>query len=232
MYALPWELSEAGVRRYGLHGSSYEYIASVLPDVAPEIAEGCVIVAHLGSGASLCAMSGRKSIDSTMGFSALDGIPMGTRPGSVDPGVLLYLMRERKMSVEALEKLLYYESGLLGLSGISNDMRILLESAEARARLAIDYFVHRIAMAIGALAAALGGLDGLVFTAGIGENSPEIRARVVERCGWLGMKLEDKANNAGGPRITTTGSKVSAWVIATNEELMIARHTCAVCKLG
>jgi len=231
LYALPWEFYEAGVRRYGLHGLSYEYIASALPQVAPEIAGGRVIVAHLGSGASLCALRAGKSMDSTMGFSALDGIPMGTRPGGLDPGVLLYLLRERKMTYKSLEKLLYHESGLLGLSGISNDMRILQESSEPRARLAIDYFVHRVAMTIGALTACLGGLDGLVFTAGIGENSAMIRARVVELCAWLGMKLDERANAAAGPRITTAESKVSAWVVPTNEELMIARHTCALCEI-
>ena len=231
LYALPYELYEAGVCRYGLHGLSYEYIASALPTIAPGIANGRVIVAHLGNGASMCAMHQGRSIDSTMGFSALDGIPMGTRPGSVDPGVLLYLLRDRGMSVKDLEQLLYHKSGLLGLSGISNDMRILEASTEARARLAIDYFVHRIAKEIGALTAVLGGLDGLVFTAGIGENSHTIRARVIERCGWLKMKLDTEANNHGGPRITTEDSAVSAWVIPTNEELMIARHTCATCGI-
>ena len=221
LYALPWELYEAGVRRYGLHGLSYEYIASALPEVAPEIAGGRVIAAHLGSGASLCALREGKSEDSTMGFSALDGVPMGTRPGALDPGVLLYLLGERRMSFKELEKLLYKESGL----------RILLGSAEPRARLAIDYFVHRIAREIGALTACLGGLDGLVFTAGIGENSAEIRARIVERSGWLGMRLDAEANGRGGPRITTTDSRVSGWVIPTNEELMIARHTHARCEL-
>jgi acetate kinase len=231
LYALPMEFYEAGVRRYGLHGLSYEYIASVLPQIAPVIAHGRVIVAHLGSGASLCAMYQGKSMDSTMGFSALDGIPMGTRPGSVDPGVLLYLLRDRGMSIKELEQLLYHKSGLLGLSGISNDMRILEESTEPRARLAIDYFVHRIAKEIGALTAVLGGLDGLVFTAGIGENSAEIRGRIVERCAWLKMTLDDKTNNSGGPCITAAASAVSAWAIPTNEELMIARHTCATCGI-
>jgi acetate kinase len=231
LYALPMEFYETGVRRYGLHGLSYEYIGSVLPQIAPAIANGRVIVAHLGSGASLCAMYQGKSMDSTMGFSALDGIPMGTRPGSVDPGVLLYLLRDRGMSIKELEQLLYHKSGLLGLSGISNDMRILEESTEPRARLAIDYFVHRIAKEIGALTAVLGGLDGLVFTAGIGENSAEIRGRIVERCAWLKMTLDDKANNRGGPCITAAASAVSAWAIPTNEELMRARHTCATCGI-
>jgi acetate kinase len=228
LYALPREYYEVGVRRYGFHGLSYEYIAAALPQVAPEIANGRVIVAHLGSGASLCAMRGGKSIDSTMGFSPLDGIPMGTRTGAIDPGVLLYLIRERAMSHTALEELLYKKSGLLGLSGISNDMRVLLESSDPRARLAVDYFVHYVAKEIGALSAVLGGLDGLVFTAGIGENSAEIRARIVNACGWLGMTLDPDANQRGELCISAADAAVSAWVVPTNEELMIARHTLAL----
>jgi len=228
LYALPWKYYEAGVRRYGFHGLSYEYIAATLPRVAPEIADGRVIVAHLGNGASLCALRAGKSQDSTMGFSPLDGIPMGTRPGGIDPGVLLYLAGQHGMSPAALEDLLYRESGLLGLSGISNDMRMLLESREPQARLAVDYFVHYVAKEIGALAAVLGGLDALVFTAGIGENSAVIRARIVNACGWLGMTLAADANQQGGPRISAKGSAVSAWVVPTNEELMIARHTYAL----
>ena len=224
VYALPWAYYEAGVRRYGFHGLSYEYIASVLPQVAPAIAQGRVIVAHLGSGASLCALRAGKSVDSTMGFSPLDGIPMGTRPGALDPGVLLYLVGQRGMSAAALEKLLYKESGLLGLSGVSNDMRLLQESAEPRAQLAVDYFVHYVAKEIGALAAVLGGLDALVFTAGIGENAPAIRARIVAACGWLGMRLDQDANQRGDACISTAASSASAWVVPTNEELMIARH--------
>ena len=227
-YALPWGYYEAGVRRYGFHGLSYEYVAATLPQVASGIANGRVIVAHLGSGASLCALRDAKSQDSTMGFSPLDGIPMGTRPGGIDPGVLLYLVGQCGMSAEALEKLLYKDSGLLGLSGISNDMRVLLESTEPRAQLSIDYFVHRVAREIGALAAVLGGVDGLVFTAGIGENSVEIRARIVKACAWLGMTLATDANQSGGSCITTADSAVSAWVVPTNEELMIARHTHAL----
>ena len=227
LYALPWEYYEAGVRRYGFHGLSYEYIASALPNVAPEIARGRVVVAHLGSGASLCAMKAGQSVDCTMGFSVLDGVPMGTRPGALDPGVLLYLIGHRGMTAKEVENLLYYESGLLGLSGVSNDMRLLEESDEPRAWLAIDYFVHRIAKEIGALAASLGGLDGLVFTAGIGENSPEIRARVVGACEWLGVTLDADANARGERRISVADSKASAWVVPTNEELMIARHTVA-----
>jgi acetate kinase len=225
IYALPWEYYEAGVRRYGFHGLSYEYIAAALPRVAPGIAGGRVIVAHLGSGASLCALRAGVSVDSTMGFSALDGLPMGTRPGGLDPGVLLYLVGERGLTAAALEKLLYKESGLLGISGVSNDMRLLLASEEPRARLAVDFFVHRVAREIGALAAVLGGVDGLVFTAGVGENSAEIRARVVAACAWLGVALDADANRRGGPRISTADSDVSAWVVPTNEELMIARHT-------
>jgi acetate kinase len=231
MYALPWEYYEAGVRRYGFHGLSYEYIAGELLRVAPAIANGRVIVAHLGSGASLCALQAGKSVDSTMGFSPLDGIPMGTRSGAIDPGVLLYLVGQRGMTSAALEQLLYRESGLLGLSGVSNDMRPLLESPEPRARLAVDYFVHYVARAIGALTAVLGGLDALVFTAGIGENSPEIRARIVQACAWLGITLDADTNQCGGACISAAGSAVSAWMIPTNEELMIARHAHALVKV-
>jgi acetate kinase len=230
LYGLPWEYYEAGVRRYGFHGLSYEYIASALPVFAPEVAEGRVIAAHLGNGASLCALQARRSVDSTMGFSVLDGLAMGTRPGALDPGVLLFLISHRGMGASELETLLYHESGLLGLSGVSNDMRVLLASSQPRARLAIDYFVHRAAKEIGALAASLGGLDGLVFTAGIGENSPAIRARIMERCAWLGLTLDPEANARGGLRISAADSKVSAWVVPTNEELMIARHTLAILK--
>jgi len=228
LYALPWGYYEAGVRRYGFHGLSYEYIATALPKVAPGIAGGRVVVAHLGSGASLCAMRAGTSVDSTMGFSALDGLPMGTRPGGLDPGVLLYLVAQRGMPPAELEKLLYKDSGLLGISGVSNDMRVLLESRNPRARIAVDYFVYRVAREIGALAATLGGVDGLVFTAGIGENSAEIRARIVDASGWLGVTLDAEANRRGGPRISPDGSAVSAWVVPTNEELMIARHTHAL----
>jgi acetate kinase len=228
LYALPWNYYESGVRRYGFHGLSYEYIAATLPQVAPEIAEGRVIVAHLGSGASLCALHAGRSVDSTMGFSPLDGIPMGTRPGALDPGVLLHLLNQHGMSGSDLEELLYRQSGLLGLSGVSNDMRVLLESTEPRARLAVDYFVHQVAKQIGALAAVLGGIDGLVFTAGIGEHAPAIRARILRACAWLGVAVDTTANACGGPRISAVDSAVSAWVIPTDEELMIARHTYAV----
>jgi acetate kinase len=222
---LPAEIRSAGVQRYGFHGLSYEYIASVLPSVAPEIAGGRVIVAHLGSGASMCALKNGKSVDSTLGFTALDGLCMGTRPGAVDPGVILYLFQGLGLSVKEVEAILYKKSGLLGVSGVSNDMRALLASSEPAARLAVDYFVYRAAKEIGALAAVLGGIDGLVFTAGIGENSPEIRKRICEASAWLGIELDEKANTGKGPRISTKGSAVSTWMIPTNEELMIARHT-------
>jgi acetate kinase len=222
---LPREICGAGVQRYGFHGLSYEYVASTLPTVAPEIAGGRVIVAHLGSGASMCALRGGKSIDSTLGFTALDGLCMGTRPGAIDPGVILHLVQDRGLSAQALETILYKKSGLLGISGISNDMRVLLASAEPAARLAVDYFVYRAAKEIGALAAVLGGIDGLVFTAGIGEHSAEIRTRICEASAWLGIELDGDANARHRPRISSLGSRVSAWVIPTNEELMIARHT-------
>jgi acetate kinase len=221
---LPRELRKSGIQRYGFHGLSYEYIASVLPRVAPEIADGRVIVAHLGSGASLCALLAGKSIDSTLGFTALDGLCMGTRPGALDPGVVLHLFQGLKLSAGEVETILYKKSGLLGISGISNDMRDLLDSSQPEARLAIDYFVYRAAKEIGALAAVLGGIDGLVFTAGIGENSAEIRRRICESSAWLGIVLDAEANAAARPRITARESPVSAWVIPTNEELMIARH--------
>ena len=222
---LPRELREAGVQRYGFHGLSYEYIASVLPQVAPEIANGRVIVAHLGSGASLCALKNGKSVDSTLGFTALDGLCMGTRPGALDPGVVLHLFQSLNYSVKEVETLLYKKSGLLGISGISNDMRDLLGRSEPSARLAVDYFVYRAAKEIGALAAVLGGLDGLVFTAGIGENSPEIRKKICDASAWLGLEIDEAANTNRHSRISTARSGISVWVIPTNEELMIARHT-------
>jgi len=222
---LPRELRQAGLQRYGFHGLSYEYIASVLPEVAPKIANGRVIVAHLGSGASLCALKEGKSVDSTLGFTALDGLCMGTRPGTLDPGVVLHLFQSLNLSAKEVETLLYKKSGLLGISGISNDMRDLLGRAEPEAQLAVDYFVYRAAKEIGALTAVLGGVDGLVFTAGIGENSPEIRERICSASAWLGVELNESANRNRGPEISTSRSKVSVWVIPTNEELMIARHT-------
>jgi len=225
MFALPYALHEAGVRRYGFHGLSYEYIASRLPSVDEKAATGRTVVLHLGNGASMCALSSGRSVASTMGFTAVDGLPMGTRAGSLDPGVVLYLIDERGMDTRAVEKLLYQQSGLLGVSGIASDMRTLLASDSPRARLAIDLFVYRIGRELGSLAAALGGVDAIVFTAGVGENSAEIRARVCRAARWLGVELDDAANAVGGPRISTATSRVAAWAIATNEELMIARHT-------
>lgn len=221
---LPREIRDAGVQRYGFHGLSYAYIASVLPEVAPEIADGRVIVAHLGSGASLCALKERRSVDSTLGFTALDGLCMGTRPGSIDPGVILHLFQTVGLSASDVEKMLYKQSGLLGISGISSDMRVLLASDEPSARLAVDYFVYEAAKQIGALSAVLGGVDALVFTAGIGEHSAEIRRRIVEATAWLGLALNHDANERHECRISTADSKMSAWVIPTDEELMIARH--------
>jgi acetate kinase len=222
---LPQSICKSGLKRYGFHGLSYEYIASVLPNVAPEIAQGRVIVAHLGSGASLCALKAGKSVDNTLGFTALDGLCMGTRPGALDPGVVLYLFQNLGLTPKEVEAILYKQSGLLGISGISNDMRDLLARDEPGAGLAVDYFVYRAAKEIGALTAVLGGIDGLVFTAGIGENSPAIRERICKACSWLGVELDSKANTSGRTRISTKQSNVSAWVISTNEELMIARHT-------
>jgi acetate kinase len=228
---LPREIRSAGVQRYGFHGLSYEYIASVLPQVAAEVARGRVLVAHLGSGASLCAIKNGKSIESSLGFTALDGLCMGTRPGAVDPGVILYLFQTLGLSAEEVETILYKKSGLLGISGKSNDMRVLLSSDDPDARLAVDYFVYRATREIGALAAVLGGIDALVFTAGIGERSAEIRRRICEASAWLGIAVDAAANERHGPRITQPGCRVSAWVIPTNEELMIARHTWALLGL-
>jgi acetate kinase len=221
---LPREFRQAGMQRFGFHGLSYEYIASILPQVAPEIAQGRVIVAHLGSGASMCAIRAGKSIDSTFGFTALDGLCMGTRPGALDPGAVLHLFQGMQLSAKEVESILYKKSGLLGISGISNDMRDLLGRSEPEARLAIDYFVCRAAKECGGLASVLGGVDAIVFTAGIGQNSPEIRRRILSAIAWLGVELDLQANEDGGPRLTTQESKISAWVIPTNEELMIARH--------
>lgn len=223
--ALPAALREAGVRRYGFHGISYEYIASTLPAVEARAAGGRTVVLHLGNGVSMCALNACKSVATTMGFSALDGLPMGTRCGALDPGVILYLMQSMGMNAQQIEKLLYRESGLLALSDISSDMRTLLESPDPRAQLAVDVFVYRIGRELGSLAAALGGLDAIVFTAGIGENSPVIRERVCRSAAWLGLELDEAANAAPRPRISTEHSRVSAWVLHTNEELMIAKHT-------
>jgi acetate kinase len=229
-YALPRRFHGDGIRRYGFHGLSYEYIASVLPEVAPEIAKRRVVVAHLGSGASMCAITAGRSIDSTMGFTALDGLPMGTRCGALDPGVVLHLIRAHGMDADAIERMLYHECGLKGVSGISNDMRALLASDDERARQAIDLFVWRICRELGALAAVQGGLDGLVFTAGIGERSAEIRKRVCDKAAWLGIELDLAANARGGPRISADRSRVAVYAISTDEEQMIARHTLAVLR--
>ncbi len=224
-FAIPAELHDAGVRRYGFHGLSYEYVAAALPSVDARAAAGKVVVCHLGNGSSMCAIDAGKSIASTMGFTAVDGLPMGTRSGAVDAGVLLYLMDERKMDARAIEKLIYNQSGLLGMSGISSDMRKLLESDDPRARTAVDVYVYRIGRELGSLVAALGGLDALVFTAGIGENSGAIRERVCHAAVWTGLQFDAQANGSGKARISTAQSRVSAWVVPTNEELMIARHT-------
>lgn len=229
-FALPHELHDAGIRRYGFHGLSYDYIASALRARAPDIAAGRVIVAHLGAGASLCAMRAGKSIETTMGFTALDGLPMATRCGNLDPGVILHLLQQRGMGAEAIEDLLYHRSGLLGVSGISADMRDLLGSPDPRAAYAVELFVYRISREIGALTAALGGLDGLVFTAGIGEHAPEIRRRVCKRSRWLGIVLDPNANERGDECISESASSVSVWVIPTDEERMIARQTIAVLR--
>jgi acetate kinase len=224
-FALPRRYAEEGVLRYGFHGLSYEYVASVLPGTDARAAAGRTVVAHLGNGASLCAMRAGQSVATTMGFTAVDGLPMGTRCGALDPGVLLYLMDRHGMDTRGLEKLIYQESGLLGVSGISSDVRTLLASPDPRAAEAIDLFVYRIGRELGSLAAALGGLDALVFTGGIGENSAVIRGRVCRDAAWLGVERDEAANEARGPRISRPGSRVAAWVIPTNEELMIAQHT-------
>ena len=224
-FAIPEHFYREGVRRYGFHGLSYEYIAGRLCEVAPTVANGRVIVAHLGSGASMCALAGGKSIESTMGFTALDGLPMGTRPGQIDPGVLLYLMTEKAMVPAAIENLLYHESGLKGLSGVGNDMRELEASDAPGAALAIDYFVYRVGLNAGLLAAALGGLDAFVFTAGIGENSISIRARIAEKLAWLGVIFDAMANERGKSLISRPEGRVGLYVVPTDEELMIARHT-------
>jgi acetate kinase len=224
-YAIPDALYREGVRRYGFHGLSYEYIASKLPKAAPEIAAGRVIVAHLGSGASMCAIVAGKSVESTMGFTALDGLPMGTRPGQLDPGAVLYLLSEKQMQADAIQAFLYQECGLKGLSGISNDVRDLLATSSPRAKLALDYFVYRICLFAGMLAAAMGGLDGIVFTAGVGENAAPIREAVLRRLDWLGVKIDQVRNAQGGPCISRGDSAIKCYVLPTDEELMIARHT-------
>ena len=224
-FALPHALSDEGIKRYGFHGLSYEYIASVLHDHLGAGADGRVVIAHLGAGASMCALHRRRSVATTMGFTALDGLPMGTRTGALDPGVILHLMSERGMTLAEITELLYKQSGLLGLSGVSSDVRDLLASDSPRAARALDVFVYRAGRELGSLAAALGGLDALVFTAGIGEHAPSIRARICRDAAWLGIRLDEAANERGGPCISAAGSPAGAWVIPTNEELMIARHT-------
>ena len=224
-YAIPHQLHAEGVRRYGFHGLSYEYVAKTLPQVAPEIAKGRVIVAHLGSGASMCALKGGRSIESTMGFTALDGLPMGTRPGQIDPGVVLYLLSEKGMSASNAQNFLYRDCGLKGLSGVSNDMRELETSEDPKAKLAVDYFVYRVGLNAGMLAAALQGLDAFVFTAGIGENSVRIRARIADQLGWLGVTLDEAENSRHARLISRSDSRIPVYVIPTDEELMIAQHT-------
>lgn len=224
-FALPRSITDRGVRRYGFHGLSYEYIAQALPAYDPGAAHRKTIIMHLGNGCSMCALMNGRSVASTMGFTPVDGLPMGTRCGALDPGVMLYLMDELGMDARAIEKLIYQQSGLLGVSGISSDMRVLQASSEPGAKTAIDLFIYRIGRELGSLTAALGGLEAIVFTAGIGENSAILRERVCHDARWLGVELDTAANNAGGPPISTAASRVVAWVIPTNEELMIARHT-------
>jgi acetate kinase len=227
-FAIPESLYKEGVRRYGFHGLSYEFIARRLLELSPGAAKSRAIIAHLGSGASMCALADGRSIESTMGFTALDGLPMGTRPGQIDPGVVLYLVSEKGMSAEAVQTFLYNDCGLKGLSGVSNDMRVLETGDEPSAKLAIDYFVYRIGLYAGMLAAALGGLDTFVFTAGIGENSAGIRARIVDKLQWLGAELDANANAAQKLVISRPDSRVKVFVIPTDEELMIAEHTLAL----
>jgi acetate kinase len=225
-FALPRDLTAEGIRRYGFHGLSYEYIASTLPDViGQDAADGRIVVAHLGNGASMCAMHRRKSVATTMSFTTLDGLPMSSRCGSLDPGVILYLLQEKRITAEAIANLLYRSSGLLGVSGVSDEMKTLLASESPHAAEAVSLFVYRVSRELGSLASALGGLDALVFTAGIGEHAPEIRRRVCELAAWLGVKFDPAANAAGGPRISEAGSRVSVWVIPTDEDLAIGRHT-------
>ena len=227
-FALPRSITDRGVRRYGFHGLSYEYIAGALPRYDEKAAAGRTVVLHLGNGSSMCAMANGRSVASTMGFTAVDGLPMGTRCGNLDPGVIVYLFDEMKMDARAVEKLIYQQSGLLGVSGISSDMRALLASGEPSAKAAIDLYVYRIGRELGSLTAALGGLDAIVFTAGIGENSAVLRERVCRDARWLGVELDAVANQKGGPRVSGGASRVSVWAIPTNEELMIARHTRAL----
>jgi acetate kinase len=227
-FALPYSFFESGIRRYGFHGLSYEYIASVLPEVAPEIAGGRVVVAHLGNGCSACALKAGVSVATTMGFTALDGLPMGTRCGALDAGVVLHLLQEKHMTANALVDLFYGKSGMLGLSGVSSDFRQLLASEDPRARFAVEVFCYWTARHIASLAAALGGIDGIVFTAGVGENAAPIRAAICRACAWLGLDLDEDANRDHRTRISTPNSRIAAYVIKTDENLMIARHARAL----
>lgn len=231
-FALPREITAAGVRRYGFHGLSYEYIAGVLPEHLGARAEARVVVAHLGNGASMCAMRARRSIATTMGLTALDGLMMGTRSGAIDPGVLFYLMREKSMGVDEVEDMLYWRSGLLGVSGVSSNMRELLASKDPRAREAVELFAYRAARELGSLAAALGGLDALVFTAGIGEHAAPVRAMICEQARWLGVELDPLANENHRAMISSAGSGVAVCVLPTDEEIVIARHTCRLLGIG
>ncbi len=227
-FALPRELFDAGIKRYGFHGLSYKYIASALARAAPEVAQGRVVAAHLGSGASLCALKDGLSVDTSMGFSTLDGIPMATRCGALDPGVILHLLNQKGLPLKEVEDMLYHRSGLLGLSGISADSRVLLESPAPEAREALDYFTFRIARETAALANTLSGLDALVFTAGIGEHQPSIRAAVSAHLGWLGVSLDAQANAANAVRISTLESRVAVFVLPTDEEQVIADETFSI----
>ncbi len=231
-FAIPEALYHEGVRRYGFHGLSYEFIAGALTERAPEIALGRIVVAHLGSGASMCALAGGRSVDSSMGFTALDGLPMGTRPGALDAGIILWLQQHKGWDADRIERFLYTECGLKGLSGLSNDMRTLLASEAPAAKLAVEYFVYHVARFVGAMAAAMGGIDGMVFTAGIGERSPEIRGRILHRLHWLGFSIDEAANLAGGPLLTRPDSALPAYVIPTDEEIVIARHTLVLIERG
>ena len=230
-FALPRELTDSGIRRYGFHGLSYEFVSRKLAKVAPDYANKRIIIAHLGNGASLCALHEGKSVATTMGFTAVEGLMMGTRCGSIDPGVLIYLMDEKGMDARALEALVYKQSGLLGVSGLSSDMRELRESTDPRARDATDLFIYRIVREIGSLSAALGGLDGLVFTGGIGQRDRKTRKQVVTGCAWLGAELDDAANERAEQRIDKPGSKLPVWVLPTDEEGIIARHTAELLNL-
>jgi acetate kinase len=227
---IPESLHREGVLSYGFHGISYEFVAGRLREIDPSLADGRVVVAHLGSGCSMCALVRGKSVDASWGFSALDGLPMGTRPGRLDPGVVLYLLQIKRMSVEQVQELLYHECGLKGLSGVSNDVRELLASDDPRARLALESFSLRCARMVAELATVMGGIDGLVFTAGVGEHAAPIRARIGSRLSWLGVAIDAEANARHGPRISSSHSAVACYVIPTNEELMIARHALAVAR--